>query len=120
MDIVFIEGLKVDAKIGVYDWERNLRQPLVFDLQMSFDNKPAGQSDDVRHALDYASVSELIVDLVEASEFKLIEAVAEAVLERLFREFSMTAIELTLRKPTAVRKAQAVGIRLQRTKADYA
>ncbi len=119
MDTVFIEGLKVDAKIGVYDWERSIRQPLVFDLQMSFDNRPAGHSDDVEQALDYAAVSELVVSLVEHSDFQLIEAVADRVIRELFQEFPITAIDLTLRKPTAVKKAQAVGIRLQRSRHNY-
>ncbi len=119
MDTVFIEGLRVDAKIGVYGWERNIRQPLIFDLQMSFDLKQAGLSDDVADALDYGAVSELVVVLVEASDFQLIEAVAEKVMEQLFQSFAMTEIDLTLRKPTAVRKAQAVGIRLKRSRQDY-
>ena len=86
---------------------------------MQYDLSKAAQSDDVADALDYAAVSEVIIELVEHSDFQLIEAVAEAVMKILFEQFAMHSITLELRKPTAVRKASAVGIKLHRERQDF-
>ena len=69
MDKVFISELKVDAVIGVYDWEKQVRQPLVFDLEMAWDIRVAAQTDDLMHALDYQAVTEYIERLYESSTF---------------------------------------------------
>jgi len=113
-DIVFIQGLAVDCIIGVYDWERQVRQRLVFDLDLSFDCKAAALSDDVSDALDYSAVAACITELVEHSEFQLIEALADACFQALFAQFPITQITMVLHKPGAVPTAQSVGLRLTR------
>ena len=52
MDKVFIEGLQIDALIGIYDWERRIRQPLVFDIEMAFDNRIPAASDAIGDTLN--------------------------------------------------------------------
>ena len=76
MDHVFIEGLEIEALIGIYDWERRVRQTLVFDLEMAFDNRVPAASDDIAHTLDYKAVSTRIREYVAQSGFGLVETLA--------------------------------------------
>lgn len=72
MDKVFIEGLEVDALIGIYDWERRVRQMLCFDLEMGFDNRPPAASDDIVDALDYKAISKRLIEVVQQSDYGLV------------------------------------------------
>jgi len=65
MDIVFIEQLSIITTIGVYDWEQTIEQKLMFDIEMAWDNRPAGKSDDVADCLSYADVSDAIIRHVQ-------------------------------------------------------
>jgi dihydroneopterin aldolase len=114
MDTVFIEGLEVDALIGIYDWERRIRQPLRFDLEMAFDNTVPAGSDAIADTLDYKAVSKRLVEFVAGSDFGLVETLAERCAEIVREEFAVCWLRLTLRKPGAVRGADAVGVRIER------
>lgn len=114
MDRVLIEGLSVEAVIGVYDWEREVRQTLVLDLVMGWDNRVPGRSDDVAQALDYARVAGQVGEWVAQSRFQLLEALAEDLAERLLATFAMHGLRLTVRKPGAVAQARAVGVVIER------
>lgn len=116
MDRVLIEGLTVDAVIGVYGWEREVRQRLVIDLAMEWDNRLPGGSDNVAQALDYARVSDAVTSWVAESRFQLIEALAEDLASRLLAEFAMSGLRLTVRKPGAVANARSVGVEIERGK----
>ena len=113
-DHVFIEGLEIDALIGIYDWERRVRQTLVFDLEMAFDNRVPAATDDITHTLDYKAVSTRIRELVDASGYGLVETLAERVAEMVLAEFPVRRLRLKLSKPGAVRGARAVGVRIER------
>lgn len=113
-DTVFIEGLKTDAVIGVYDWEKKIKQTLVFDLVMSHDNRLPAATDDLTKTLDYEAISNYIVDYCQNHVYELIETLAERLLESLMQVFKLTEVELTLRKPGAVPAAQAVGVKIKR------
>jgi dihydroneopterin aldolase len=117
MDHVFIEGLEIEALIGIYDWERRVRQPLVFDLEMAFDNRVPAASDDIAHTLDYKAVSTRIREYVSESGFGLVETLAERVAEIVLAEFPVQRLRLKLSKPGAVRGARAVGVMIERTRA---
>ncbi len=114
MDIVFVRGLRAETVIGVYDWERKVRQTVVFDLEMATDNRRAAATDGIDDALDYAEVSKRVLALVEGSEFQLIETMAEEVAALILAEFQVPWLRLTLAKPGAVRQAQAVGVVIER------
>ncbi len=116
MDKVFIEALQVDALIGIYDWERRIRQPLLFDLEMAFDNRVPAASDDIRDTLDYKAVSKRIIALVAESEFGLVESLAERCAAVVLAEFKVDWLRLKLSKPGAVRGARAVGVVIERTR----
>ncbi len=113
-DRVLIEGLRADAVIGVHDWEREIRQPIILDLEMTWDCRPAGQSDRLADALDYAAVAERLTAFIEQSQFELIEALAEACSRIVLEEFGVSSLRLTLRKPGAVKNAASVGVTLER------
>lgn len=114
MDSVLIEGLTVDAVIGVYDWEREIVQSLQVDLEMAWDNRLPGQSDDVADALDYASVSEAVADFFTDNQPHLLEAAAEGLSTRLRDMFDIAWLRLVIRKPGAVPQARAVGVSIER------
>ena len=114
MDIVFIQELRVDTVIGVYDWEREVRQPLLLDLEMACDNRLAAVADDVANALDYAAVSARLLEFVESSQFQLIETLAEQVAAIVREEFNVPWLRLRVCKPGAVAQAQGVGVSIER------
>lgn len=116
MDKVFIEGLEIEAVIGIYDWERKIRQPLVFDIEMSFDNRKPAASDDIADTLDYKAVSKRLVQYVSASSFGLVETLAERCCGIILDEFGVAHVRLKLSKPGAVRGARAVGVIVERSR----
>ena len=116
MDHVFIEGLEIDALIGIYDWERRIRQTLVFDLEMRFDNRVPAASDDIADTLNYKAVSQRLVEYVSQSDFGLVETLAERCAEIVLREFNVHSLRLKLSKPGAVRGARAVGVVIERAR----
>ena len=116
MDHVFIEGLQIDTVIGIYDWERKIRQPLVFDLELAFDNRVPAATDAIGDTLDYKAISHRIVEFVSASSFGLVETLAERVAAIVLDEFAVTRVRLKLSKPGAVRGARAVGVSIERSR----
>jgi dihydroneopterin aldolase len=113
-DTVFIEGLAVETVIGVYDWERTIRQRLLLDLEMAWDNRVPGASDNVADALDYAAVSERVQQRLQALQPALLETAAEEIARMLQQEFNVRWLRLTLNKPGAVPAAANVGVRIER------
>lgn len=114
MDIVFIRELRADAVIGVYDWERSIRQTLVLDLEMAWDNRPAAAGDAIGEALDYAAVSSRVIEAVEGSSHQLLETLAEELAALVLSEFGVPWLRLRLCKPGAVPRARDVGVVIER------
>lgn len=114
MDIVFIERLHIDTIIGIYDWERQVRQTVTLDLEMAWDNTRPAASDDIDEALNYKAVAKRLVAFVEASEFGLVETLAERCAAIVREEFDVPWLRLRLRKPRAVRGSKAVGVEIER------
>ncbi len=114
VDIVFIRELRADAVIGVYAWERDIRQTLVLDLEMAWDNRPAARGDAIDLALDYAAVSERIIEWIEASECELLETLAEQIAELVLSQFAVPWLRLRVCKPGAVLQARDVGVLIER------
>lgn len=110
MNIVYIKGLRAQAVIGVYEWERLVRQALVVDLQMASDTARAAASDAIADALDYAAISKRVLDLVQASEYQLIESVAHQIASVVMRDFGVRWLSVRVAKPGAVAEADAVGV----------
>ncbi len=114
MDIVYIRDLKIDTVIGIFDWERRIRQTVSIDLEMATDIRRAAASDDIRDALDYKAVSKRIIAFVTASEFLLVEKLSEEVAAIVLNEFNVPWLRLRLSKPGAIRGSQDVGIIIER------
>lgn len=116
-DIVFIEDLRIQTVIGVYDWEREITQTVSLDLEMAFDIRNAAASDAIADTLDYKSVAKRLIQFVEASEFQLVEALAEHCAQIVLDEFPVNWLRLKLSKPGAVRGSSAVGVVIERGEA---
>jgi dihydroneopterin aldolase len=114
MDIVYIRELRAATVIGVYAWERGVRQTVVLDLELAADNRRAAASDGIGDALDYAAVSARLLAFIEGSEFQLIETLAERVAALVMEEFGVPWLRLRLAKPGAVPQAADVGVLIER------
>jgi len=102
MDKIFLNDLKIDTIIGIYDWERQTQQTLRFDLEMDWDIRPAAASDDIADTLDYGAIAQTIVQFVEHSRYQLIEALAEELCTLLLSRYPIPKLKLTLTKPVKV------------------
>ena len=118
MDKVFIEALEIECVIGIYDWERTIKQPIVLDIEMAFDNRVPAASDSIDDTLDYKSVSKRLIQFVSESSFGLVETLAERCCEIILSEFNVSHVKMKLSKIGAVRGAKAVGVMIERTRAD--
>ncbi len=115
MDKVFIRDLRIDTIIGIYDWERKIRQTVSLDVEMAWDNRQPARTDRIEDALDYKGVAKRLIAFVQASEFQLVETLAERCAEIILREFGVSWLRLTLHKPGAVRGASSVGVEIERS-----
>ena len=115
MDIVFIKGLRIDTVIGIYDWEKATRQPVVLDIEMGSDVRRGAATDNIGEALDYKAVSKRLKEFVGDSRFELVETLAERCAAIVLHEFSVPWIRLTLNKVGAVTDAEGVGVVIERT-----
>lgn len=115
MDQVFINGLTLEAVIGVYDWERIAPQRLILDLEMGWDIRPAAADDDLTRTLDYAQISLRIGEFADASRFELVETFADRLAALIMSEFQVPWLRLRLTKPGAVPEALGgVGVLIER------
>ena len=117
-DKVFIEDLRVQTVIGVFDWEREIKQTVSVDLEMAFDIRKAAASDQIEDTLDYKAVSKRLIGFIEESEFQLVETLAERCAAIVLSEFPVTWLRLKLSKPGAVRGSNAVGVIIERPSAE--
>lgn len=113
-DKVFIRELTAFATIGVYEWEQGIKQRLIFDIEMEWDFSKAAEKDDVAFCLNYAEVSQKILEFVEQTPFKLVETVAYRVADLLQAEFGVKKLRIELHKPKAVAQASSVGVIVER------
>jgi dihydroneopterin aldolase len=116
MDIVYIKDLRIDAVIGIYDWEKSIRQQINVNLEMGWDNRRAAKSDDIKDTLNYKEAAILVKELVAKSEFELVEALAENIATLLLDKMHIPWIKVSLGKPMAVTDSKEVGVIIERTK----
>jgi dihydroneopterin aldolase len=116
-DRVFIEDLRIETVIGIFAWEREIKQVVSLDVEMAFDIRKAAQSDAIEDALDYKAVAKRLLQLVEGSEFQLVESLAERCAAVILAEFPVSHLRLKLSKPGAVRGSSAVGVVIERSRA---
>tara|TARA_Y100000389_G_scaffold202063_1_gene246404 strand:+ start:6413 stop:6784 length:372 start_codon:yes stop_codon:yes gene_type:complete len=115
MDKIFLNELKVDTIIGIFEWERNILQTVIIDLEMSADIAKAAASDEVIDALNYKSVAKRVQGFVEKSSFQLVETLAEHIASIILDEFSVIWVKVRVNKPGAIRGSRGVGVEIERS-----
>ena len=113
-DITFIEGLVVEAIVGIYDWERQVRQRVSLDVEMGCDIRAAARTENIELAINYKSVADEVAAFIGEQQFLLIETMAEQVADLIIRKFGVPWVRLKLRKHGAVPAAGSVGISVER------
>jgi dihydroneopterin aldolase len=120
MDFIFLTGLTTDCIIGIWDWERRVKQKVVIDLEMGADIRRAARSDAIDDTLDYKRVSKRLLQFVGESEFKLVETLTERIAQVIVTEFDVPWVRVRLNKQGAIRGSRDVGIQIERRREDYA
>jgi dihydroneopterin aldolase len=114
MDIIFLNDLKIETVIGIYDWEREIKQTVSINLEMAADIRRAASTDTIDDTLNYKAVAKRLIDFVGESEFQLVETLSERITEIVMQEFHVPWVRLRLNKPGAVRYASDVGVLIER------
>jgi 7,8-dihydroneopterin aldolase/epimerase/oxygenase len=120
MDKIFIHALKTEAIIGIYDWERQVKQTVVVDIEISADVRKAALSDSIGDTLNYRRVAKRVLAFVEASRCQLIETLSEQIAMLILEEFEVAGVRIALSKPGAVRGSKDVGVIVERNREDLA
>jgi dihydroneopterin aldolase len=117
-DRIYLRDLRTETIIGIYDWERKIRQTVSFDFEFPADIRRAAKSDKIEDTLNYKSVAKRVLAFVETSEYQLVETLAEEVARLILREFSVEWVKVNCNKPGAVRGSRDVGVMIERSRAD--
>ena len=120
MDKIFIHALKTEAIVGIFDWERQVKQTVIVDIEISANITKAARSDSIDDTLNYKRIAKRVLAFVEASNFHLVETLAEHVAMLLLEEFGVAWVGLSLSKPGAIRSSRDVGVKLERNRDDLA
>ena len=116
-DTVFLHELKVETIIGIWGWERKIRQTVSIDLEMGADIRRAAETDSIDDTLNYKAISKRVQQFVADSEFQLVETMAEKIAELVLQEFNVPWVQVRVSKPGAIRGAKNVGVLIRRSKA---
>ena len=119
MDKIFLTGLTVECIVGIWAWERQVKQTVVFDLELAADIRKAAATDNIEDTIDYKKISKRLLTFVGDSQFQLVETLAERVAELIVREFHVPWVKVKLNKQGALRGSRDVGIIIERTEQDY-
>lgn len=116
MDQIYIEGLKIPARIGVFPWEKQVEQTLYVDIVLELDLGPAGLSDDLADTLNYVSLASTVSELAVARHYQLIEHFAHNVSTALLNDSRIAQVDIKVNKPAAIAHAQKIGVRMIRAR----
>jgi len=119
MDTIFLRELEIDAVIGIWEWERRIKQKVSIDLEMATDARSASGADEIQNALNYRDVAKRLIEYVGSSKFELVESLAEAVARIVVVEFRVPWARISVAKPGAIEGSRTVGITIERTPEDY-
>jgi 7,8-dihydroneopterin aldolase/epimerase/oxygenase len=117
-DRIFLHGLSAECIIGFIDWERQVKQTVVVDLELPVDCRHASLTDEVADTLDYKKVAKRVLEFIEASQFKLVETLAHRLALLILAEFAVEWVRISLNKPGAIRNSRDVGVVIVRSRAD--
>ena len=116
-DKIFIENLVIPCRIGIFDWERRIKQKIALDLEFPADIRKAARRDKIQDTADYKKIAKETIAFVSKSGFFLIETLAERLAQNLLRKFKLKEIRIRLSKPGAIRGARNVGVEIIRKRA---
>ena len=116
MDKIYLSGLRIETIVGIWEWERQIPQTVVIDLEMAADIKKAAATDSIEDTLNYKLVAKRVTALVVDGKFQLVETLAERVAQTIIDEFSVPWVKVTVNKPGAIRGARDVGIIIERSR----
>ncbi|RPH51060.1 MAG: dihydroneopterin aldolase [Lysobacterales bacterium] len=119
MDKIFLSALSVECIVGIWDWERRVKQTVILDLEMAADIRRAAASDSIEDTVDYKKVAKRLLAFVGESQFHLVETLAERIAQVVVVEFGVEWVKVRLNKQGAIRGARDVGIEIERRAADY-
>ncbi len=114
MDIIYLRDLRIDTVIGIYAWERRIKQTIILDIEMATDIRKAAQTDSIDDTLNYKAVAKRLIDFVSNSDFQLVETLSERVADIVLTEFQVPWLRLQVNKQGAVRGARDVGVIIER------
>jgi dihydroneopterin aldolase len=120
MDKIFLSALTVECIVGIWEWERRVKQTVILDLEMATDIRRAAASDHIEDTIDYKKVAKRLLAFVGESQFNLVETLAEQIARVVVTEFAVSWVKVRLNKQGAIRGARDVGIEIERRAADYA
>jgi len=120
MDKIFLRDLEIDVVIGIWEWERRIKQKVSIDLEMACDVRAASSADRIDDTLNYRDVAKRLIDFVGGSQFELVESLAEAVARMIVDDFRVPWTRVSVSKPGAIEGSRTVGITIERTTEDYA
>jgi dihydroneopterin aldolase len=118
MDKIFIRALTTETIIGIFDWERQVKQTVIVDIEMGIDIRKAARSDSIDDTMNYKKVAKRVLAFVEESSFHLVETLGERIAMLILDEFAINDVRIVLSKPGAVRNSRDVGVILERDRAD--
>ena len=116
-DTIFLHELRVETTIGIWEWERKIRQIVSIDLEMGADIKSAAEKDAVDSTLNYKAVAKRVRQFVSESEYQLVETLAERIAGLVLEEFAIPWIQVRVSKLRAISGANDVGVLIYRTRA---
>lgn len=117
-DQILINDLFLRTIIGVNDDERTNRQDVLINLCLDVDTRKAGKSDDIADAVNYKTIAKKVIELVETSNFFLVEHLADEIAQVCLREPRVSRVKVRVEKPAALRFARSVGVAIERTRDD--
>ena len=114
-DIVYLHGLKCETIVGVWEWEKNIKQVLTLDIDLACDIKPAAEQDDLSQALDYQAIATHVQNFTQDSKFELIETLIEKIAAQILENFDTSWVRIKLDKGQAVADVKNVGVIIERS-----
>ena len=114
MDRIFLSEMKIETTVGIWEWEKRIKQQVIIDIEMSADIKKAAATDQIEDTLNYKAVAKSVRKLVEESSFQLEETMAEKISELVIGEHNVSWVRVKVNKPGAIRGSKGVGIIIER------
>jgi len=119
MDKIFLSALNVECIVGIWEWERRVKQNVIIDVELAADIRRAAATDRIDDTIDYKRLAKRLLAFVGESQFQLVETLTERIAELIITEFRVPWVRVRLNKQGAIRGARDVGIEIERRDSDY-